>query len=123
MIGRKVVEDDRITEIICCPKCGSNLQESTVQATELSCLNKTCGYMAARKGNFLNLLPKHLDNYQQAEHRIRKKLQQALLRQLPGQDQEDRNTLSLLAQTAKKGRKPTIGYRRQCGESLVNRDQ
>jgi len=63
-------QPDWIWDIICCPECGGQLQPGR-QNDQIYCSNPACDFTSHREGRLLDLLPKALDQHQQAENAFR----------------------------------------------------
>jgi SAM-dependent methyltransferase len=68
-------QPDWIWDIICCPECSGPLRPGE-QVDQILCGNPACGFASHRQGRLLNLLPKALDQHQQAENAFRERINQ-----------------------------------------------
>lgn len=85
---------DWLWEILSCPECGAELEREG--ETHLLCTRDGCGYRGQREGRMLNLLPRALDQHQQAEHTFRERIADRLKQQVPHMNDQQYRTFRLL---------------------------
>ena len=87
---------DWLPDIIVCPECGGPLSFDKTDSGWITCPNDACQYSSRRAGRVCNLLPRRLDEFQQAENDFRLEIYDKYAAASPSVSEAQLGTFQLL---------------------------